>query len=156
MPHVSHMGVFGCVAYTKVPDQNGTKLDANVKCLFFRDCERMKKIIKSPDVVFLDDKTHLEDCPSGRVDETPAVKLDIFPKSMAEDLNMSGNVSEPNEEYGIKEDPRLIYRPQNPLVAGMHRNLMPKKYWQPNHLHHRNMTIKTWAILDTRISHTNR
>ena len=33
-----------------------------------------------PDVVFFEDKTHLEDYPSARVDEAPAVKVDISPK----------------------------------------------------------------------------
>ena len=70
----------GCVAYAKVPDQSRTKLDAKgLKCLFLGYCEgtkayrliclETKKIIKSPDVVFFEDKTHLEDCPSGSIDE---------------------------------------------------------------------------------------
>ena len=92
MPHVSHMRVFGCVAYAKVPDQRRTKLDAKgVKCLFLGYCEgtkayrliclETKEIIKSPDVVFFEDKTHLEDCPSGSIDVEPAVKVDISAKS---------------------------------------------------------------------------
>src|SRR5450631_1333284 len=115
MPHVSHMRVFGCVAYAKVPDQRRTKLDAKgVKCLFLGYCEgtkayrliclETKKIIKSPDVVFFEDKTHLEDCPSGSIDETPAVKVDISPKSEVEELEASGDVSEPDKEEPKIED----------------------------------------------------
>jgi predicted metal-binding protein len=106
MPHVSHMRVFGCVAYAKVPDQRRTKFDAKgVKCLFLGYCEgtkgyllfclKTKKIIKSPDVVFFKDKTFLEDCPSGSINEAQEVKVDISPKSKVE---ASGDISEPNIE----------------------------------------------------------
>ena len=109
MLHVSHMRMFGCVAYAMVPDQRRMKLDAKgVKCLFLRYCEGTKayrlicldteNIIKSLDVVNFKDKTHLEDCPSGRVDELPAVKVDISPKSEVEELEASGDVSESDEE----------------------------------------------------------
>jgi hypothetical protein len=115
MPHVLHMRVFGCVAYAKVPDQRRKKLDAKgVKCLFLGYCEgtkayrliclETKKIIKSLDVVFFEDKTHLEDCPSGSIDEAPAIKVDISPKSEVEELDASGDVSELDEEEPNIED----------------------------------------------------
>ena len=64
----------------------------------------MKTVIKSPDVVLVEEKTYLEDCPNRRVDEASAVKVDISPKSDMEDLGESGNVSEPNEEPDMEED----------------------------------------------------
>jgi hypothetical protein len=75
-PHVSHLRVFGCIAYAKVPDEKRTKLDAKAtKCLMLGYCEGTKayrlicletqKIIKSPDVTFFEDKKALEECPSG-------------------------------------------------------------------------------------------
>ena len=116
MPHVSHMRVFGCVAYAKVPDQRRTKLDAKgVKCLFLGYCEgtkayrliclETKKIIKSPDVVFFEDKTHLEDCPSGSIDETPAVKVDISAKSDVDESEAKGDDPlEAHEEPDMEEE----------------------------------------------------
>jgi hypothetical protein len=100
-----------------VPDQRRTKLDAKgVKCLFLGYCEgtkayrliclETKKIIKSPDVVFFEDKTHLEDCPSGSVDVEPAVKVDISAKSEADESEANGDdpSEEVNEEPDIEED----------------------------------------------------
>jgi hypothetical protein len=116
MPHVSHMRVFGCEAYAKVPDQMRTKLDAKgVKCLFLGYCEgtkayrliclETKKIIKSSDMVFFKDKTHLEDCPSGRVEEQSAVNVDISAKSDEDEMKANGNdFSEPDEEHHIEEE----------------------------------------------------
>ena len=88
MSHVSHMRVFGCVAYAYVSDQSQTKLDIKgVHCLLLGYYEgtkayiliflETKKITKSPDVVFLEDKMHLQDCPSGNIDEAPRFKVDI-------------------------------------------------------------------------------
>jgi len=62
--------MFGCVAYTIVPDEKRGKLDAKgTKCLFLGYCEetgtyrlmylQTKKIIKSRDVVFMEDKTNI-------------------------------------------------------------------------------------------------
>lgn len=85
MPHISHMCIFGWVAYAKVSDQMRTKLDTKcVKRLFLGYCEGTKayllicletrNINEIPDMVFLKDKTHLKDCPSGRIDEGLAIK----------------------------------------------------------------------------------
>ena len=46
----------------------------------------------------------MEDYPSGRVEKTHAVKVDISPKLDVEDLDARGNVSEPDNEHNIKED----------------------------------------------------
>ena len=101
--------VYVFVTYAKVPDKRQTILDAKgVKCLFLGYCKgtkaywliclEKKKIIKKPDVVFFEDKSHLEDCPSGRIAEVPAVKVDISPKLEVEELKASGDASEPDEE----------------------------------------------------------
>ena len=116
MPHVSLIRVFDCLAYEKVPDQRRTKLDAKgVKCLFLGYCEgtkayrliclETKKIIKSPDVVFFKDKTHLEDCPSGSIDKTSVAKVDISTKSDVDELEVDGDDSlEVYEEPDIKDE----------------------------------------------------
>ena len=77
-PNISHMRVFGCIAYAKVPDEKRTKLDAKgMKCLFVGYCEGTKayrlvclesqKIVKSPMLCFLEDKTLLEEGPNGSI-----------------------------------------------------------------------------------------
>ena len=74
-----------------MPDHIRTKLDVKgVKCLFLGYyestkeyqliCLETKKIIKSPDVVLFEDKMHLEDYSSERVDEASAVNVEIFPQ----------------------------------------------------------------------------
>jgi hypothetical protein len=67
-PCISHMRVFGCIAYAMVPDEKRGKLDAKgTKCLFPGYCEgtkayrlmcvQSKKIIKCRDVEFMEDTT---------------------------------------------------------------------------------------------------
>jgi hypothetical protein len=67
-PSVTHLRVFGCVAYAKIPDARRTKLDdKSEKCIFFGYDERRmgyklynpitKKIIMSRDVIFEEDKS---------------------------------------------------------------------------------------------------
>ncbi len=67
-PCISHMRVFGCIAYAMVPDEKRGKLDAKgTKCLFLGYCEgtkayrlmcvQSKKIIKCRDVEFMEDST---------------------------------------------------------------------------------------------------
>jgi hypothetical protein len=88
-PCISHMRVFGCIAYAMVPDEKRGKLDAKgTKCLFLGYCEgtkayrlmcvQSKKIIKCKDVEFMEDSTNvgndLEMRPSGR-NETPNVVI---------------------------------------------------------------------------------
>ena len=75
---ISHMHVFGCIAYAKVLDEKRTKLDAKgIKCLIVGYCEGTKayrlvclksqKLIESPDVVFFEDKRLLKEDPSGSI-----------------------------------------------------------------------------------------
>ena len=105
MPYISYMYVLSCETYAKVLDQRRTKLDAKgVKCLILGYCKgtkvyrliclETKKIIKNQDVVFFKDKMHLEDCPRGRVDEAPMIKVNISFILDVEDLDTSGNVLE--------------------------------------------------------------
>jgi len=67
-PSVTHLRVFGCVAYAKIPDARRTKLDdKSEKCIFVGYGERKmgyklynlitKKVIMSRDVIFEEDKT---------------------------------------------------------------------------------------------------
>ena len=55
-------------------------------------------------MVFFKDKTHLEDCPNGRIDEAPAVKVDLSPKSDAEDLDSSSMVLEQDEGPDMEKE----------------------------------------------------
>jgi len=88
-PCISHMRVFGFIAYAMVPEEKRGKLDAKgSKCLFLGYCEgtkayrlmcvQSKKIIKCRDVEFMEDSTSvsndLEMHPSGR-NETPNVVI---------------------------------------------------------------------------------
>ena len=67
-PSVTHLRVFGCVAYAKIPDARRTKLDdKNEKCIFIGYGDRRmgyklynpiaKKVIISRDVIFEEDKS---------------------------------------------------------------------------------------------------
>lgn len=82
-----------------------------MKCWFLGYCEgtkayrifclETKKIIKS--VVFFEDKMHFEDCPSGRVDGEPTVKVDVSSKLEEEELEANDNVLEADEEFDVEE-----------------------------------------------------
>ena len=111
-PCISHMHVFGCIAYAKVPDEKRTKLDAKgIKCLFvgycegteaYRlDCLESQKIIKSPDVVFLEDKRLLEEGPIRSIGQE-ALEVNYSSKSdddeEEEDLEVK---TKPNEEKEV-------------------------------------------------------
>jgi hypothetical protein len=67
-PSVTHLRVFGCVAYAKIPDARMTKLDdKSEKCIFVGYGDRrigyklynpiIKKVIMSRDVIFEEDKS---------------------------------------------------------------------------------------------------
>jgi hypothetical protein len=121
--------VFGCVAYAKVPDERRSKLDAKAtKCLMLGYCEgtkayrliclETKKIIKSPDVTFFEDKKALEECPSGR-EVAPVFMVDESSKACDEEdvasegcskeekkpNGGSGSVETPNGGSGSVEQP---------------------------------------------------
>ena len=55
-------------------------------------------------MVFIKDKMHLEDCPSGRISKTLAIKVDIFLQLDMEELEATINVSKPDEKPNIKEE----------------------------------------------------
>ena len=90
------MSVFGCVAYAIMSDVQRGKLNAkDTKCLFLGYCEgtkacrrlclRTKKVIKSRDVVFVEDGTSvgnaLEIRQSGRNEGPTVVVVEEFAKS---------------------------------------------------------------------------
>src|SRR5579875_408018 len=90
-PSITHMCVFGCIAYAKVPDAKRTKLDTKgTKCLFLGYCEgtkayrlmclETKKIIKCRDVVFAEDATcddaNVEMHPSGSLEPPTMILVD--------------------------------------------------------------------------------
>lgn len=158
MPHVSHIRVFCFVAYVKVRDQQQTKLDAKgVNCLFLRYCEgtkvywliflETKKIFKSPDVIFFKDKIQLEGCLSRSIDKTHAVKGDISAKSDVDELKVNGD-----DPLQAHEEPEEDADANIPTTKSIHsaealkldHGLTPAT----KHLHHRNMTLKPWAIQD--------
>jgi len=42
-PNISHLRVFGCIAYAHVPNEKRRKLDdKSVKCIFIGYCEKTK------------------------------------------------------------------------------------------------------------------
>ena len=95
------------MAYVRVRDQRQTKLDAkSIRCLFlgyskgtevyWLICLETKKIVKSLDIVFFEDKTYLEDCSNGRFNRAPTVSVDISPKSNMEELETNGKLLEPD------------------------------------------------------------
>ena len=49
------------------------------------------KIIKSPNVMFFEDKRHLENCPNRSIDEPSAVKVDKTAKSDVDELETNNN-----------------------------------------------------------------
>ena len=160
-PHVSHLRVFGCVAYAKVPDAMRTKLDAKAtKCLMLGYCEgtkayrlicvESKKIIKSPDVTFFEDKRALEESPSGS-DGGPAFVVDTSSKSHHEDEDedeevvvvkqpSSGSLDQPKakmvmprdnptieEEDQPREEPRYPKRVRKPLGEWWKNHIFPQQ-----------------------------
>jgi transposase InsO family protein len=95
-PTITHMRVFGCIAYAKVPDEKRTKLDAKgTKCLFLGYCEgtkayrlmclETKKILKCRDVVFAEEATcgdaNVEMHPSGSLEPPSVIVVDAPPIS---------------------------------------------------------------------------
>jgi hypothetical protein len=109
-PCISHMRVFGCIAYAMVPDEKRGKLDAKgTKCLFLGYCEgtkayrlmcvQSKKIIKCRDVEFMEDSTSvgndLEMHPSGRNEIPNVVIVDTSSKSpYVDDDELTSDVKE--------------------------------------------------------------
>ena len=103
------MRVFNCITYAKVPNEKRTKLDAKgIKCLFVRSCEDTKsyrltclesqKIIKSPNVVFFEDKRLLEEGSSRNIGQE-ALEVDHSSKSDYDDEEENSEVkTKPSEE----------------------------------------------------------
>jgi len=112
-PCVAHMRVFGSIAYARVPDEKRGKVDAQgIKCIFLGYYEGMKayrlmcmetkKIIKSRDVVFMENsgsiRNDLEMRPSGRYEGPSLVEVDESSKSPL--FDGGGELTECNEQVG--------------------------------------------------------
>lgn len=150
-PTISHMRVFGCVAYAKVPDERRTKLDAKaIKCVFLGYCEgtkayrlicmATKKIIRSPHVEFMEDKEPLKEGPSGS-DEGPALEVDNSfefdgvedfdeePKPLENGPALRGPLNEDVEEAEdsiddeVEGQPKEVVQRRNPSVRARTRRL---------------------------------
>jgi transposase InsO family protein len=153
-PCISHMRVFGCIAYAKVPDAKRGKLDAKgTKCLFLGYCEGTKayrlmcvesrKIIRSRDVVFDEDSTSvghgLEMSPSGSNGTPPLVLVDESfkptPVSASDDVESKneddegGESSSPTSTQGEGEDEGNSQEPRYPR-----RERRPLGEWWMNHI----------------------
>jgi len=110
-PSVTHLRVFGCVAYAKIADARRTKLDdKSEKCIFVGYGDRRmgyklynpitKKIIMSRDVIFEEDKTWQWN------DDQEAVKW------ISTDLILEDEVEVPTV---LTEGPILPAEPQSPV-----------------------------------------
>jgi transposase InsO family protein len=114
-PCISHMRVFGCIAYAMVPDEKRGKLDAKgTKCLFLGYCEGTKayrlmdvgtkKIIKCRDVVFMEDcmsvSNDLEMRPSGRIETPKVVVMDESSKSLWYNNDATNGIEREEKEVG--------------------------------------------------------
>jgi hypothetical protein len=136
-PSISHMRIFGCIAYAKVPDSRRGKLEAKgTRCIFLGYCEGTKayrlmcldtqKIIKSRDVEFLEHKSasgKWEICPSGSsgvfVDTSP------IPANNNEEDEEVHTQSEDDgkEQLEVEEEDQI----QHPIMS------IPAKYNKANH-----------------------
>jgi hypothetical protein len=109
-PSVTHLRVFGCVAYAKIPDARRTKLDdKSEKCIFIGYGDRRmgyklynpitKKVIMSRDVIFEEDKSWQWN------DDQEAIKW------ISTDLILEDEVEVPTV---LVEGPILPAEPQSP------------------------------------------
>lgn len=119
-PCISHLRVFGCITYTKIPDQKRSKFDSKgTKCLFLEYCVgtkayrfidvKSKKIIKSRDVVFDEDASgDLEMCPSGSNDTTIVIGVDTCSKLYSkEDCDEDGGTQDTKEEVEEEQESNI-------------------------------------------------
>ena len=138
-PSISHLCVFGCIAYARVPDEKRSKLDAKgIKCLMLGYCEgtrayrlmclETKKIIKSPDVTFFEDMEDLEKCPSGR-NEGSDHMVDSFPKSNQEEGIVDDLEDDEEQEEDLGDGEKHVEAPSAPsgsLKASKAKEVAPK------------------------------
>lgn len=130
-PCIAHMRVFGCIAYAMVPDAKRGKLDAKgTKCLFLGYCEgtkayrlmcvETKKIIRSRDVVFVEDSTSvghgLEMSPSGS-SEAPSLVL-VDESSKPPPLDDSDDVDSKKEEMSNDQGGARVSPSSTPTPSG--------------------------------------
>ena len=161
-PCVAHMRVFGSVVYAMVPEEKRDEFNAKrTKCIFLGYCEGMeayrlmclqtKKIIKSGDVVFMEDSgsisIDLEMRPSGRdggrtmveVDESSKSTLLDGGKETVDDMERvggNGNVIEESCEKSanndifvenLDEERRYPTRERRPLGEWWKNHILPQR-----------------------------
>ena len=136
---ISHLRVFGCIAYAKVPDEKRSMLDAKgIKCLMLWYCEgtrayrlmclETKKIIKSPDVTFFEDMEDLEKCPSGR-NEGSDHMVDSYPKSNQEEGIVDDLEDDEEQKEDLGDGEKKVEAPSAPsgsLKASKAKEVAPK------------------------------
>jgi hypothetical protein len=116
-PCISHMRVFGCLAYAKVPDETRSKLDPKTtKCILLGYCVgtraykllclETKKVIRSRDVVFVEDCEVLKVCPSGRSMEIvdPTSKYSLLDEETHEEPHKDKVEAHEDQEGASIED----------------------------------------------------
>ena len=127
-----------------------SKLDAKgIKYLLFKICERRKiyrlifleteKIIKSLEIVFCKDKTHMEERPSGRSIEVSKIKVDISTKSYVEELEVNGNILELDEVPDKKPNMKDNVLTTTSTHSGKASKVDANKKLQPNFFQYLNM-----------------
>ena len=157
-PNIGHMRIFGCVAYALNLTSHRSKLDARgTKCLLLGYCEgskayrllscETKKIIKSRDVTFIEDKDTsvgtLEMCPSGskdgsalEVDKSPSLQVspnddedqDEAPPTLPENSSTpSILVPSDDEEGDTSREPRYPTRERRPLGEWWKNHTLPQR-----------------------------
>lgn len=148
-PHVSHMRVFGCIAYAKIPDETRGKLDSKtIKCILLGYCVgthaykllslESKKIIKSRDVVFIEGCEDLKVSPSGRnVDVMDPTSNSSHDEAMEDEDLLEKRVEEPctttlesenvrDNEASPSKEPRYPRRDRRPLGEWWKIHILPQ------------------------------
>ena len=164
-PNIGHMRIFGCIAYALDLSPQRSKLDAKgTKCMLLGYwegskayrlmCLETKKIIKSRDVTFVEEKqggtVTLEMCPSGsiegpkvEVDKSPTIQVvskddgdeDETPPSPKEKTTPSSSLAPSDDEEGdASQEPRYPTRERRPLGEWWKNHILP-----PEQVEHANV-----------------
>jgi transposase InsO family protein len=168
-PNIGHMRIFGCIAYALDLSPKRSKLDAKgIKCLLLGYCEdskayrlmclETKKIIKSRDVTFMENKQGVSDAvemsPSGsnkdathEVDKSPSMEvllkdeedLDETPPTPKEKTSPSTSSSPSEDEEGdASKEPRYPTRERRPLGEWWKNHILPQEQVEHANLAHEN------------------
>jgi hypothetical protein len=138
-PSISHMRIFGYIAYAKVPDSMRGKLNAkDTRCIFLGYCEGTKvyrlmcldtqKIIKSRDVEFLEHKSgsgKWEICPSGS--SGVFVETSLIPANNKQEDEEDHDESEVDGKEQLEVEEEVQQQIQHPNTS------IPARYNKENH-----------------------